>query len=452
MLSWALERIPFASVLLGRLVADPMRYVTGKPLERWLLLIDLPLRKLALANDPRVVETVMLDRAGTFPKSGVVHHLLRPLIRGGVFGQPGGPAVKETRRIFSRSLAALPDGLVADIAARLTEDYVARWRAEPGQRLAVSEEMSRLTVDIVSEATLGSRFTAEESHRFARLFFSFNEKARPLVMLLTGSDARVRARLIAEMGLDKIGDEMRHLMRERFVRPLLGVADISALPPFARALAEAGRFDLADPDVEGLLDEIAVMLLAGHETTASTLAWLSWELARRPDLQDKLSALVRGGQPDPAFWNGAAPDAVLDALAKETLRLYPPISFFLRESEADATFREKQVPAGSYVIVSPWTLHRHRKFWPDPDLFQPQRWLANDPPPARTSYMPFGLGARSCPGARFAAVEMDAILRGLLSGVRLTVPPDGVEPRPLGNLTSRPWPEIMLAATPRPSE
>src|SRR5688572_3967836 len=151
MLSWALERVPFASVLLSRLVADPMRYVAGKPLERWLLLIDLPLRKLALANDPGVVETVMLDRAGTFPKSGVVHHLLRPLIRDGVFGQPGGAAVKETRRIFSRSLAALPDGLVADIAARLTGEYLERWRTAPDRRLAVSEEMSRLTVDIVSE-------------------------------------------------------------------------------------------------------------------------------------------------------------------------------------------------------------------------------------------------------------------------------------------------------------
>lgn len=439
-------------MLLSRLVADPMRYVAGKPLERWLLLIDLPLRKLALANDPGVVETVMLDRAGTFPKSGVVHHLLRPLIRDGVFGQPGGAAVKETRRIFSRSLAALPDGLVADIAARLTGEYLARWRAAPDRRLAVSEEMSRLTVDIVSEATLGARFTSEESHRFARLFFTFNEKARPLVLLLTGADARVRARLIAEMGLDGIGTEMRDLMRERFVHPLLSVPHISALPPFARALAEAGRFDLANPDVEGLLDEIAVMLLAGHETTASTLAWLAWELANRTELQDRLSALVRAKDADSGFWNGASPDEALDALAKETLRLYPPIGFFLRESEADATFREKPVPAGTFVIVSPWTLHRHRKFWPEPDTFQPERWLSGDPAPARTSYMPFGLGARSCPGARFAAVEMAAILRGLLTGVRLTVPPGAAQPRPLGNLTSRPWPEIILAADPRPPE
>jgi len=452
MLSWALERIPFASPLLGSVVSDPMRYVAGKPLERWLMLIDLPLRKVALANDPRVVETVMLDRAGVFPKSSVVEQLLRPLIRGGVFGQPGGAAVKETRRIFSRSLAALPDGLVADIAARITDEYVARWRAQPGLRLAVSEEMSRLTVDIVSEATLGGRFTPDESHRFARLFFTFNEKARPLVLLLTSSSPRVRARLIAEMGLDRIGSEMRHLMRERFVHPLLGVRNIAELPPFARALAEAGRFDLADPDVEGLLDEIAVMLLAGHETTASTLAWLAWELARRPELQDRLSDLVRSGRPDPAFWNGAEPEAVLDALGKETLRLYPPIGFFLRETQADAMFREKQVPAGSYVIVSPWTLHRHRRFWREPDSFQPERWLSDDPPPPRTSYMPFGLGARSCPGARFAAVEMNAILHGLLSGVRLNVPPGAAQPRPLGNLTSRPLPEIVLAANPRPAE
>ncbi len=452
MLSWLLGRVPYASVLLGRLVANPMRFLAGKPLERWLLLIDLPVRNLALANDPGVVERVMLDRAGTFPKSGVVHQLLRPLIRDGVFGQPGGAAVKETRRIFSRSLAALPDGQVAEIAARVTGEYVARWQSGPAHALAVSEEMSRLTVDIVSEATLGGRFTPAESHRFARLFFTFNEKALPLVMLLAPADTRTRQRLVSEMGLEAIGEEMRDLMRERFVRPLLGVGDVSALPPFARALADAGRFDLASPDVESLLDEIAVMLLAGHETTASTLSWLAWELARRTELQDRLSALMAAGEADPGFWNGASPDDALDALARETLRLYPPISFFLRENEDDAVFREKEVPAGTYIIVSPWTLHRHRKFWPEPDSFQPERWLSGEAAPARTSYMPFGLGARSCPGARFAAVEMAVILRGLLAGVRLTVPPGAKEPRPLGNLTSRPWPEIILAADPRPSE
>ena len=114
----------------------------------------------------------MLDRAGTFPKSAVVHDLLVPLIGGGVFGQPGGVEVKETRRIYSRCLAAIPDATVRKAAEALTRSYVDRWLAAPDGRLAVAEEMSRLTVDVVSEVTLGLRFAEAESIRFTRLFFA----------------------------------------------------------------------------------------------------------------------------------------------------------------------------------------------------------------------------------------------------------------------------------------
>ncbi|MBX3568214.1 MAG: cytochrome P450 [Rhizobiaceae bacterium] len=448
LLSWILGRVPGAPALVGRLLGDPMRYVSGKPLQRWLLLIDLPGRKLGLVNDPAVVETVMLDRSGQFPKAEVVHDLLVPLIRDGVFGQPGGQRVKETRRIFARSLAAIPDAFIAEATRRLTDETIERWLAAPPGRVAISEELSRLTVDVVSEVTLAGRFTEAESVRFARLFLEFNRRASPMILMLSRRDPGVRAKLVRDMGLAAIGTEMRDLMRRRFVTPWLAATSAEHLPPFLKSLAEAGRFDLARPDVETVLDEVAVMLLAGHETTASTLSWLAFELARRQDLQDGLSAVVARNLPDPALWNGARPDAAIDALGMEALRLYPPIGFFLRETTADASFRERDLPAGSFVVVAPWTLHRHRKFWTAPDDFDPGRWLGDAPPPPRTSYMPFGLGARSCPGSRFAAVEMHGILRGLLTRVRLTLEP-GNRPKPLGNLTSRPHPEIMLGIAAR---
>jgi cytochrome P450 len=217
--------------------------------------------------------------------------------------------------------------------------------------------------------------------------------------------------------------------------------------PFAQALVEAGRWAPGQDD-RVLLDEIAVMLLAGHETTASTLSWLAFELADRSDLQEAAARAI-GGESDPAgVWRGATPDAILDALAKEALRLYPPIGFFLRETQEDVVFREKPIPAGSFLLIAPWTLHRHRKFWPQPDEFLPQRWRGDAPAPARTSYMPFGMGARGCPGTRFATVEMAIILRELLSRARLTRLP-GPPPMPLGNLTSRPDREIMLGIAAR---
>ncbi|MDQ6435767.1 cytochrome P450 [Mesorhizobium sp. LHD-90] len=425
-----------------------MRFVAGKPLERWLLVMDLPHRKLALANDPKTVETVMLDRKGEFPKSAVVHDLLRPLIGGGVFGQPGGAQVKETRRIFSRSLATIPDGLVGEVTEAITTEYIDRWLTTAERKVAISEELSRLTVDVVSQCTLGNRFNADESVRFTRLFFAFHQKATPLVLMLARRDPKVRAGIVKEMGIDKIGAEMRMLMRERFVRPLVTGAQPLESAPFAQALAEAGRFKTGADGEEALLDEIAVMLLAGHETTASTLSWLAFELAGRVAMQDEAARAIVDAPAGKGIWKESPPQAVADSLAKEALRLYPPIGFFLRETEQDVTFRQKAIPAGSFFVIAPWTLHRHRQLWRGPDNFQPQRWLEDTPPPARTSYMPFGMGARGCPGMRFATVEMAVILRGLLTRTRLSLLP-GTPPKPLGNLTSRPDREIVLSVTER---
>jgi cytochrome P450 len=447
MLSWSLGKVPLATRVVRHALPNPMRYVAGKPLERWLIVADLPTRKLALANDPKIVETVMLDRDGQFPKSAVVNDLLRPLIGKGVFAQAGGDRVKDTRRIFARSLAAIPDETVQDTAQAMASDYLSRWLSSPSGRLGVTEEMSRLTVDVVSQCTLGMCFDAAQSIRFTRLFFAYHRKTTPLALALAGQDQRTRDRVVREMGICDIGAEMRDLMHERFVRPLVSGRQMLERAPFVQALVEAGRWTPGQ-DEDTLLDEIAVMLLAGHETTASTLSWLAFELAGRPDLQEAAARAI-GGESDPAgVWRGASLDVILDALAKEALRLYPPIGFFLRETQEDVVFREKPIPAGSFLLIAPWTLHRHRKFWPQPDEFLPQRWLGDEPAPPRTSYMPFGMGARGCPGTRFATIEMAVILRELLSRARL-MPLPGPPPKPLGNLTSRPDREIVLGITAR---
>ncbi|MGQ0671564.1 MAG: cytochrome P450 [Hyphomicrobium sp.] len=451
-MSRALGSMPLATRLAGKFFTDPLSYMSGKPMERWLMVFDLPSRKLALANDPSVVETVMLDRGGEFPKSTVLHDLLQPLIGGGVFGQPGGAEVKETRRIYARSLATIADTHIEEVTRRTTAAYITRWLATPGQTVPITEELSRLTVDIVSECTLGTTFDAAQSKRFTQLFFDFQQKTMPLVLMLTRQDAETRRQVVRDMELHAVGAEMRDLIRERFVNPIYSGSSAVAAAPFPRALAEAGRLVDSTEGREATVDEIAVMLLAGHETTASSLSWMAWELASRPSVQETASAVLRsaplpvGG--DAGRLGSASPAEVIEALSKEILRLYPPIGFFLRENERDVEFREKPIPSRSFVIVAPWTLHRHRKFWRQPDDFLPDRWLAGEPAPLRTSYMPFGLGARSCPGARFAAIEMTGIIRAMLLNVVLAT--NGREqPKPLGNLTSRPDQEIHLGVTPR---
>jgi cytochrome P450 len=431
---------PLATRVSAKLIADPIRYLNGKPFERQLLVYELPHRQLALANDPRVVETVLADRAGTFPKSRVVGSLLRPIIGEGLFGQAGGDKVKAARRLFIQAIARIPDQEVSRIARATSETYIARWLADAGP-VTVPCGLSRLAIDIISRAMLGRVFSASESRRFVELFFAYHKRAAPLLLMVAGQTEARAETLVRNMGLEEIGAEMRELIRARFVEPIKARDPDALSAPLASVLEEADG-----ENTVAILDQIAVMLLAGHETTASTLSWLVWELAHQPVEQEAAAFLLRGGDAKGKRahpWQDVSPPKVLMALVEEALRLYPPIAFFLRETTSDVTFRGKVIPLGSFVVAAPWALHRHRSVWQHPDEFRPRRWLDEKwtPPPA--SFIPFGFGPRSCPGQRFAYLEMYEILHALLTRCRL-LPSGGVRPTPLGSLTSRPDREFAL--------
>ena len=115
----------------------------------------------------------------------------------------------------------------------------------------------------------------------------------------------------------------------------------------------------------------------------------------------------------------------------------------MREASDDISLRGKPLRAGDFIITAPWTLHRHRGRWQDADSFCPERWIASVDRPPPASFLPFGFGARSCPGQRFAYLEMHAIIQLLLSRCRFSRL-DAQAPRPLGSLTSRPDREFVL--------
>ena len=444
--------------LAARLAGSPLRYMSGAPSEREMIVLNLPAAKLALLNDLDVVKQVLNDREGTFPKSSDLELLLQPLIGRGVFGQPGGDAVKQMRRVYVRALSQVPDGVVDRVARQLTRQYLADWK-QRGRPVPIPSELSRLTIDIVSQATLGTRFTPQQSQRFVDLFFEYHKRANPLVLLLAPRGLSKRRGLIKRIGLEEIGAQMRALIRERFVDPLLDEASKARLSPFATALLESA--DL--PNIAGaplardearktaLVDEISVMLLAGHETSASVLSWLLWELAGQPDEQDSVGELLRAQETEACGGLAAASESQesaqprVSALIQESLRMYPPIAFLLRETQQDVVFRDRAIPTGSYVVVSPWTLQRHRRLWQNSDRFDPTRWLGVEPPADRMAFIPFGQGPRVCPGKRFAELEMLAIMSELLLDHRFTRA-RGRRPQPLGSLTSRPDRDFRLVA------
>jgi cytochrome P450 len=152
-------------------------------------------------------------------------------------------------------------------------------------------------------------------------------------------------------------------------------------------------------------DQVLVFLLAGHETTAGALTFTLHLLGRHPDIQDRVAA----GGPD-----------LIRAAVLEGMRLYPPAHTTERRAAVDTEIAGHRIATGTPVLVSPWVTHRHPDFWPDPERFDPERFLGDrDRDRPRYAYFPFGGGPRSCIGEHFAMLEATVLLRTLLTRYRI---------------------------------
>jgi cytochrome P450 len=238
------------------------------------------------------------------------------------------------------------------------------------------------------------------------------------------------------------------------IKRAIAAADETICALIARARAEGGQKDdvlsllLSARDDEGqamsdveLRDELMTLLLAGHETTATTLAWCVDEVVRRPEVLGRISGELEG-----AAKGKASP--YLDATIKEVLRLHPIAPLITRRTAAPVTLRDYEIPTGTYLVVCAHNAQRHPDYWDAPGELRPERFLEKKPDPY--AWIPFGGGARRCIGMAFALFEAKVVLGTLLGEVafRLPRPPAKVSLRsfmfaPAGG------PEVVVEA-PRP--
>ena len=186
-----------------------------------------------------------------------------------------------------------------------------------------------------------------------------------------------------------------------------------------------------------MVDQVAIFFLAGHETSASALSWSLWLLAAAPDWQDRVAAEARevlaAGPLDLAALSRLP---VARTVFREAMRLYPPVPMMVRETTRPERLRDRELPRGTQVILSPWHLHRHERLWADPDAFDPARWDSEaGRASARDAYIPFSAGQRVCPGAGFAMIEGPLMLALIV--VALRIGRGAADPVPVARLTVR---------------
>src|SRR3954454_25013084 len=290
-----------------------------------------------------------------------------------------------------------------DLMREIAEREVASWPR--GVPFAAHPHMQTVTLEVIMRIVFG---VDEGDPRMAELrtrlgtFLEASASGKELrKLLLAGPERADRRRIFAHV-LDPVDEIIAAVIADHRRRD-----DLEERDDVLSMLLLARHEDGSPMDGVELRDELVTLLVAGHETTATALAWALERLTRHPAALERLTEEVRAGEGD----------EYLDGVIRETLRLRPVIPFVGRKLSEPQTIGGYDLPAGARVAPSIHLMHRRPDVYPDPAAFRPERWLGVRPNPY--TFLPFGGGVRRCLGASFAETEMRAVLAAIVANVRL---------------------------------
>ena len=402
-------------------------------------------RHRLLVSSAAAIRHVLVDNHANYRRTPATVRILRPIIGNGLF-LSAGEDWKHQRRTVAPAFAPRTIPVIARHVATATAEAVDSLAAEVARPIDLFAAMQYLALEIAGRSMFSLATRQHGAELRSRLMRYGRGLGRPyvldLLLPLAIPSPRDLPRALFRPGwmrlIDRLIAERKRLPAEEAPRDLLDLL-AAARDPETGATFSATQ----------LRDQVATMLVAGHETTAVTLFWSLYLLAAAPAEQDKVAAEVAGLDLGPAAAADALPRLVYTrAVVSEALRLYPPAFVMVREAIGADVVGGVPITPGTLVMITPWVLHRHRRLWRDPDAFDPSRFLPGAPPIDRFAYLPFGAGPRVCVGAQFALTEATLVLATLVQAFRLTV--DTARPvLPVGVITTQPDHSPPFTLTPR---
>ncbi|SFW72316.1 cytochrome P450 [Amycolatopsis australiensis] len=384
-------------------------------------------KAMYLVNHPDLAKHVLADNAANYHK-GIGLQEARRALGDGLLTSDGETWRRQRRTIqpvFQPKRIARQAGIVASEVDAL----VKRLAAHDGP-VEVLHEMTGLTLGVLGKTlldaelggyeTLGHSFEAvQDQAMFEAVTLSMVPQWVPLKKQLQFRTARADLRRIAD-----------ELVERRLAHPVEGGEDV-----LSRLIASGSE---EGSSRERMRDELITLLLAGHETTASTLGWAFHLIDEHPEVGERLHAEATEVLGDRLPGHEDLRRLTYTAsVVEEVMRLYPPVWLLPRVAQADDEIGGYHVPAGSDVVVVPYTLHRHPAFWTDPERFDPDRFTAAERPP-RYAYIPFGAGPRFCIGNSLGVMEAVFVLALAARDLRLRkLPGYVVEPEAMLSLRVR---------------
>lgn len=371
-------------------------------------------------NAPEAIKHVLIDNYENYGRTHVGIRVLRPIL-----GQEGlllahGKAWKHQRRTLAPPFSPRAVAMLVPHMIAATDDMVTELGTKcNGGPTDLREAMQRLALDIAGRTMFS--FALEKHGQTLRRFVNYYAEhlAQPHFL---------------DVLLPLDWPSPRDFKRAKFRRDWTQFLNVLITERRALGAANSAPRDLFDLMVAArdpetgdafsdsqLADQVATMILAGHETTATALFWSLYLLSLDLATQDQLA--------DEARANGAHQAGELDitrlkftrAVLDEALRLYPPAFLIARAALGPDTVAGEAVQKRDVILIAPWLLHRHEKLWENPNAFMPQRFLTGAAQPDRFAYLPFGVGPRVCIGAQFALTEATLALAKILANYRVEI-------------------------------
>ena len=395
-------------------------------------------QKIFIANDPRIVKEVFVTKHHIYEKkSPQMKRALEPLLGDGLFISDGDTWTSHRHiqtPLFHTKFVQNYSKIMVDTITEITDE----WDKQKDDTVNVLPEMGRLTAEIISRTLFGENLGKEKAAKVVKAFADYQSsiKQTPLssftnlpnwteklsIKSYIAMRAAKRIHAVVDEIIDKAGEKES---QDTLVAHLLAAND--------------GRDSENSLNREQIRNEIIVLFMAGHETTANSLAWCWYLLSQSPDVEAKLHAELDEvlGDRLPDF-SDVAKLPYTRAIFDETIRLYPPVPILSRQASEDDTIRRQHVPKGSLMLVVPWLLHRHKNLWDQPDTFIPERFMPGaENKPNKFAYIPFSAGPRVCLGKSFGIVESVLSIAIIAQRFRLTLP-EGTEIKHECRLTLRP--------------
>lgn len=416
--------------------------------------VHLPKLNMFIANEKSLVNKVLLDRDQNFPKHKVQHDMLCPLLGESVFST-NGKKWKQQREMINPSFAHTNLKSVFDMMCEASSEMVAYLKDISDKNkgyIHIDPVMTHITADIIFRTILSEKLSEKDAHHIHQAFNHYQTFAQRITNIklfglpVFGFDRKMKkyAKHIHSV-FEKITMERYDNFHEkkRNNQPLPNNDILDSLMAATHPETK-DAFSFKD-----IIDQLSIIFLAGHETSASALTWSLYLLGQCPHLQE--AAYKEIETLGAVSFEKMKQFKITESIFNEAMRLYPPVSFLPREADEDMNLRGKEIKKGDMVTISPWLLHRNKNYWDKPHDFNPDRFQNHDEKgkdAVKSCFIPFGKGPRICIGAGFAKQEAIIVLQDIIKNFKIEIDPHH-KVEPVSRMTTRPKNGVYLKFIPR---